>query len=131
MLRYSLAAMVVLSLLVSSAWAKEAADLSGQYQCKGTSDQGAAYSGIVEIKKVRQGYQLTWVVGKTKYSGIGFVHDGHMSVAWTVKTPQGTAIGVVQYKLQKNGVLEGKWVDPGLNGIYDEVLVPIEKDRLI
>ncbi len=130
--RLAIAAICAVTLAVTTAYAEAAPpDLSGTYRCVGTSDQGTKYTGQVQIKKVRKGYQITWVVGKTKYSGIGFVDEDRFSVAWTVKTPNGTAIGVVLYKIKENGSLEGKWTDPSLNGVYDETLVPIREERVI
>jgi len=132
MIRLAFVLTCVLTLLASSAYANQAPpDLSGKYSCVGTSDQGGKYTGEVEIKKVNKGYEITWIVGKTKYAGIGFVDDGRLSVAWAMKTPQGVAIGVVVYKIQNNGRLEGKWTDPALRGIYDETLIPIRKNQLI
>jgi len=132
MVRLIVALACVVTLFTSVSYAEPAQrDLSGKYRCVGTSDQGGKYAGQVTIKKVNQGYQITWVVGKTKYSGIGFVDEDRLSVAWTVKTPQGVAIGVVSYKIQDNGILKGKWTDPSLKGIYDETLVPIAEDRII
>ncbi|MEW4455302.1 hypothetical protein AB1L30_21715 [Bremerella sp. JC817] len=132
MCRFSLAVLCSLILLLATSTADAApADLSGMYRCQGTSDQGTPYSGVVEIKQVRKGYQLTWTVDKTKYAGIGFIHDGYLSVAWTVKTVNGTAIGVLLYKVKEDGTLEGKWTDPSLNGVYDETLTPIKGDRTI
>ncbi|MBA2113364.1 hypothetical protein [Bremerella alba] len=122
----------VVTLFASAAYAENApADLSGKYHCEGTSDQGAKYTGEVVIKKFNKGYQLTWVVNKTKYSGMGFVDEDRLNVAWAVKSPNGVAIGVVSYKIKENGRLQGKWTDPSLKGIYDEVLVPIVENRLI
>lgn len=132
MMRLSVALICVVTLLASSVYAEKGErDLSGRYQCVGTSDQGGKYTGEVIIKKVNKGYTIDWVVGKTKYSGIGFVDEDRFSVAWTVKTPNGVAIGVVSYKIKENGTLQGKWTDPSLKGIYDEVLVPIIENRLI
>lgn len=131
MYRLSVALVFVVTLFASATYADQAElDLSGRYRCIGTSDQGAQYTGEVLIKKVNKGYKIDWVVGKTKYSGIGFVDEDRLSVAWMVKTPNGVAIGVVSYKIKKDGSLAGKWTDPSLRGIYDETLIPIH-DNLI
>ena len=122
------ACFLILALLTTSLSAAEP-DLTGIYNCVGTSDQGGKYVGTVEIQKVRQGYKIAWVVNKTKYDGIGFVDGKDFSVAWLLKTPQGAAIGVVHYKIQDDGSLDGKWTDPGLNGVYDETLTPRRDPR--
>ncbi|PQO37014.1 hypothetical protein C5Y96_07595 [Blastopirellula marina] len=132
MMRLAVALVCFVTLFTSSAYAEKAErDLSGRYQCVGTSDQGGKYTGEVVIKKVNQGYKIDWIVGKTKYSGIGFVDEDRFSVAWTVQTPNGVAIGVVSYKIKENGTLQGKWTDPSLRGIYDETLVPVFENQLI
>ncbi|MEW4565309.1 hypothetical protein AB1K70_22480 [Bremerella sp. JC770] len=132
MVRLVVALACVVTLFASVSYADPAErDLSGKYQCTGTSNQGGKYVGQVTIKKRNQGYQITWIVDKTTYSGIGFVDEDRLNVAWTLKTPQGVAIGVISYKIQDNGTLEGKWTDPSLKGIYDETLVPIDEDRFI
>lgn len=126
MVRLAVALLCVVTLFASASYADQAeVDLSGRYRCVGTSDQGGKYTGEVLIKKVNKGYQINWVVNKTKYSGIGFIDEDRFSVAWTVKTPNGVAIGVVSYKIKKDGSLVGKWTDPSLKGIYDETLIPI------
>lgn len=128
MVRLAVALLVAVTLLTNAAYAAYAdqaeRDLSGQYRCIGTS-QGAQYTGNVVIRKVNKGYKIDWVVGDTKYSGIGFVEEDRFAVAWTVRTPKGVAIGVVSYKINKDGSLKGKWTDPALQGIYDETLIPI------
>ncbi len=126
MVRFAVALFCALTLLSSAAYTQQVErDLSGQYRCVGTSDQGAQYSGNVVIKKVNKGYKIDWAVGDDKYSGIGFVDEDRFAVAWTVRTPRGVAIGVVSYKINKDGSLKGKWTDPSLKGIYDETLIPI------
>lgn len=131
MFRLPVALLCAVTLLAGAAYADEAErDLSGRYRCVGTSDAGGKYVGDVLIKKVNKGYRIDWVVGKTKYSGIGFVDEGRFAVAWTINTPNGVAIGVVSYKIKKDGSLVGKWTDPALKGIYDETLIPIH-DNLI
>ncbi|QDU73210.1 hypothetical protein Pan97_01770 [Bremerella volcania] len=132
MVRLAVALACVVTLLGSNAYAEAAPpDLAGKYQCVGTSDAGGKYVGEVIVQKVNKGYRITWVVGKTKYDGIGFVDEDRLSVAWTLNTPKGVAIGVVSYKIKENGTLVGKWTDPSLKGIYDETLVPIVENRLI
>lgn len=100
-------------------------DLTGVYDCVGTTDGGRQYRGEVTIKQTRQGYQVSWKVGQTEYRGIGFVDEGRLNVAWAMTTPQGAVvIGVVVYKIGEEGILNGKWIDPGLKAVYTETLRP-------
>jgi len=131
MFRLAIALTCVVTLLASSAYAnQDERDLSGKYRCVGTTENGAKYTGEVVIKKVNKGYKIEWVVKNRKYTGIGFVDEDRLSVAWTVNTPNGVVLGVIAFKIKKDGSLVGKWIDPSLKEIYDETLIPIH-DNLI
>jgi len=105
--------------------------LGGDYVCKGVSNNGKIYQGTVKIIKVNAGYQVKWTIGKQSYQGFGLVDDGRFSVTWTIIEGKRLTVGNVLYKIQKNGNLDGKWVDPSLKAIYSEHLVPTPDLRTI
>lgn len=106
-------------------------NLVGSYDCLGTTAGGKQYTGDVEIKKVRQGYQVHWEVAGAKYSGVGFIDEGRLNVAWATRQNNVIITGVVIYTIQKNGQLHGKWIDAGLGAVYTEKLTPKRDDRVI
>lgn len=123
---------VAFTLLLSAGFAVAAEpDLSGSYACVGTTAEGKQYIGDVEIKKVRQGYQIAWQVAGAKYGGVGFIDEGRLNVAWATRQNNVIVTGVIVYEIQKNGELHGKWVDAGLGGIYTEKLTPKREDNVI
>ena len=117
--------MIAFALLLSAGLAVAAEpDLAGSYACVGTTTGGKQYAGDVEIKKVRQGYQVAWQVAGAKYGGVGFIDEGRLNVAWATRQNNVIVTGVIVYEIQKNGELHGKWIDAGLGGIYSEKLRP-------
>ncbi len=97
---------LVLALPASS----PAADLSGDYSCKGTNANGREYKGTVTISKLGGCYHLTWVIAGQEHHGLGLVQDNVLAVTWEV-TAGGSGGGIVAYKLLKDGTLEGRWAE--------------------
>ena len=123
---------VAFTLLLSAGFAVAAEpDLSGSYVCVGTTAGGKQYTGEVEIKKVRQGYQVVWQVAGAKYAGVGFVDEGRLNVAWATRQNNVIVTGVIVYEIQKNGEMHGKWVDAGLGAVNTEKLTPKREDNVI
>jgi hypothetical protein len=99
----------------------EAADVGGDYACKGTNPDGQEYTGKVKIVKKGDVYQFGWVIGQERYSGVG-IRDGNiLSVSWVL---QNGDTGIVVYKIGKDKRLVGRWAQQGGKAIYTETLIP-------
>ncbi|MEX1039693.1 MAG: hypothetical protein WDZ51_03615 [Pirellulaceae bacterium] len=106
-----------------------AADVSGKYDCRGVGVNGNAYKGEVKISKKGHGFHFDWQIGGEQYNGIGFVHEGRISVSWVMVINGMLAHGVVDYKIQENGTLEGKWIDHNAAAVGTEILKPQVRDQ--
>lgn len=83
--------------------------LEGLYACKGTNPDGGTYEGRVEIAKKGDGYNLKWKVGESTYLGVALREGDVLSVAWGLPGGGGTVVGVVAYKINADGTLNGRW----------------------
>lgn len=107
------------------------ANLVGRYDCNGVGVNGAAYQGEVRISKRGQGYRFDWQIGGEQYNGIGFAEEGRVNVSWILVVDGKVAHGVVSYKINENGTLEGKWIDHNAAVVFTEMLTPQGVDRTI
>ena len=82
-------------------------DLSGQYNCEGSS-----YTGTDTIRKTKGGaYNLQWNFSSGKHTGVG-VSDGKvLASTWT----SGGVTGVVLYRIEGNRLV-GKYTAPTAKG---------------
>lgn len=67
------------------------------------------YTGTVEITAKDQAdnlYSLEWNTSEGEFSGLGFLEDDHLFFGWA---PKGEVYGVILYRIQSDGTLEGKW----------------------
>jgi hypothetical protein len=80
----------------------------GLWQIKGTNPQKQVYTGTVAIKKANaEVYTLDWSIKNgSKYGGLGMLRGNNFYVSWG----QNIEYGIVVYKIEANGNLDGKWV---------------------
>jgi hypothetical protein len=89
---------------------RTALDPAGSWTIAGTnSSDGSAYSGSVTFEKVGEAYRGTWTIGEQIMQGLGFLIDGHLMCGRGSDQGFGAAI----YKINNNGTLDGRWVQPG------------------
>src|SRR5262245_22670161 len=85
MLRAVLVGLVVFA-LVSPVFASEQTpeiNLAGVYSCEGTNPDGRAYSGIVEIVKIKETYLVRWTMpNDSQVVGVGIFSNGTLSVSY-------------------------------------------------
>lgn len=94
-----------------------AADIVGNYSCKGTNPDGSPYSGTVVIEENGAGYVLRWTIGGSlMYSGAGLLNDDLLSASW--------GSGVVVYKVESDGKLVGEWLNASGGELGTETLTP-------
>ena len=94
----------------------EAPNIEGAYWVKGTNPNGSTYAGEARIKKLENGYQMSWNIGGQGFSGTGRLKGNILSVKWT----SGSEGGLVVYTVKGDGVLDGVWA----GGKGKEILTP-------
>ena len=116
MFRRILATIAALSLASTMAHAFE-----GSYTVNGTNIDGSPYGGTAEITLTSQTTcNIVWTTGPTSSKGICMRNDDAFSAAYIL----GEAVGLVIYKIQPDGVLEGRWTISGVEGAGTETLTP-------
>ena len=87
--------------------------IEGQYSAMGQNPNGTTYSGIVNISKKNETYMFIWKIGKSTFSGSGYLEGDLLTVQWGAPYP-------VIYTVQTDGRLVGTWN----NGNATETLTP-------
>ena len=92
-------------------------DLAGTYRCDGMNPDGTSYQGVVEIRKLRDTFRVTWKMDDGSVIGVGIFSGGVFAVSYF-----GGAPAVVVYKVDGNRLV-GEWTMGGIEGaIYTETL---------
>ena len=100
-------------------------DIAGVYECQGTTANGTAYRGTVEIVRNNGTYEVLWVFGpREQYLGFGVINDNVLAVSVLAGMP-----GVVAYKIEKSDKgsrLLGQWTVPNAEGkVFSETLTKV------
>jgi hypothetical protein len=83
-------------------------DISGSYDITGMNENGAgAYRGSLAVSNRGDVYQFSWDTAGKKYDGVGVRTDGTVGVAFAAGD-SGEGCGVVLYKIETDGTLDGK-----------------------
>jgi len=83
-------------------------DISGKYTVSGTNENGAGdYKGTLDVTKRDEVYQFSWDTAGKKFDGVGVQNASAAAVSFTVGT-NGKGCGVVLYKINADGSLDGK-----------------------
>ena len=83
------------------------ANIAGKYTITGTNPNGTTYRGALEVIEHGDVYQFRWNAGN-QYDGVGVVNGDVVAVAFA-NGPNGTGCGVVDYNIQSDGSLIGRW----------------------
>ena len=83
------------------------ANIAGKYTITGTNPNGSTYRGALEVIEHGDVYQFRWNAGN-QYDGVGVVNGDVVAVAFA-NGPNGTGCGVVDYNIQGDGSLIGRW----------------------
>lgn len=89
------------------------ANISGKYNITGTNPNGAVYKGTLDVIAHGDVYQFRWNAG-SQYDGVGIVNGDVTAVSFT-SGENGEGCGVVDYVIQSDGTLDGKWGYWGVN----------------
>lgn len=113
------AAMVALS---AGAAGAQQAQIGGRYQVIGDNANGTGYRGVAEISGTAGGNcAIRWQIPNTPATQGFCMRQGNvLSAAYRL----GNAIGLVVYRLNDDGSLDGTWTVAGQEGVGRERLVP-------
>ena len=110
------AAMVAAGLSTASAQS-----IGGEYTVQGTNLDGSAYTGEALITLTSDTTcVIQWKTGSTTSEGICSRNDDAFAAGYVL----GNAYGLVIYKVQDDGSLQGLWTIQGQNGTGTENLTP-------
>ncbi len=114
------------SFLVAAAFCALASTASaqtvgGKYTVAGTNFDGSPYKGTASITvSSKTTCRIAWQTGGTSSQGFCMLQDGALAAAYKL----GSNVGLIIYKLQSDGVLEGIWTLADKDGAGTEVLTP-------
>ncbi|HKP35494.1 MAG TPA: hypothetical protein VJT71_01455 [Pyrinomonadaceae bacterium] len=97
----------------TSAPAAPVANIAGKYNVTGTNPDGNVYKGTLEVIAHGDVYQFRWNAGE-QYDGVG-ITNGDVAAAAFTGGANGEGCGVVDYVIQSDGNLDGKWGYWGVN----------------
>jgi hypothetical protein len=83
------------------------ANIAGKYAIVGTNPNGTIYRGALEVIEHGDVYQFRWNAGN-QYDGVGVVNGDVVAVSFA-NGPDGTGCGVVDYNIESDGSLIGRW----------------------
>jgi hypothetical protein len=98
-----------------------AQSIGGTYTVEGTNLDGSSYSGTAEITLTSDTTcTIHWVTGGTTSDGICSRNGDAFAAAYVL----GDVFGLVVYKVDGDGTLDGLWTIAGKDGNGTEVLSP-------
>jgi hypothetical protein len=98
-----------------------AQSIGGSYSVAGTNLDGSNYTGTVEITLTSDTTcEIVWETNGAGSNGICSRNDDSFAAAYVM----GEAVGLVIYKVQDDGILDGLWTIAGKEGTGTEVLTP-------
>ena len=100
----------------------QAQTIGGKYKVEGTNINGSKYDGDATITLTSETTcEITWKTGSTTSVGICMRNDDSFSAAY--KMDDG-AVGLIIYKVAKDGSMDGLWTIAGNGGAGTEKLTP-------
>jgi len=113
-------ALAIAACLLAVPVVASAQDIGGRYQVSGTNFDGSRYTGTARIIVTSKNTcRITWDTGSTA-SGICMRNGNSFSAAYVM----GSVIGLVIYRINSDGSLEGLWTVADHDGVGTEVLTP-------
>lgn len=94
--------------------------IAGDYDASGTNPDGkGTYKAALTVTSRDEVYQFSWKSGTASYDGVGVMTDNAVAVSYTTGT-DGKGCGVVLYKINSDGSLDGKSGYWGVNDSENE-----------
>jgi hypothetical protein len=92
--------------------------LAGNYHIHGQNPDGRTYEGALHIEQKGEVYGVTWESGGTTH-GIGVLAGNQLAVSYGA-----SACGVIAYRREGAGTLEGIWAMPNSTSTGHETATP-------
>ena len=100
----------------------QAQAIGGKYKVQGTNFNGSTYEGDATVAVTSETTcEITWKTGETTSVGICMRNDTSFAAAY--KMDDG-AVGLIIYKVAKDGSMDGIWTIAGNGGAGTEKLTP-------
>lgn len=113
---------VLLALVTASTAAAQTVN-AGKYTVEGTNLDGSAYSGTAEITLASETTcVIEWDTGGVKSTGVCMLNGDAFAAAYILED----AIGLIVYKVNGDGTLDGAWTITGKDGSGTEILTEAE-----
>ncbi|MEZ2330617.1 hypothetical protein AB6802_12910 [Mesorhizobium sp. RCC_202] len=113
--------MLTVGMLAVACLPAAAQSIGGTYTVAGTNFDGSKYGGEATITLTSDTTcKIHWETGGSTSDGICMRNDDAFSAGYAM----GKEIGLVVYKMEKDGSLHGLWTIAGQDGNGTEVLTP-------
>jgi hypothetical protein len=110
-------------ILLAGVASASAQSLPGNYQVEGKNLDGSAYSGTAEIVATSETTcRIVWKTGGTTANGICMRNGDSFAAGYVL----GESVGLVVYKMNADGTLEGVWTIADQEGVGEETLTPVK-----
>jgi hypothetical protein len=95
--------------------------LAARYDVAGTNVDGSSYSGTATVDVISDAtFTIRWSIGGSVYTGFGMRLNDTLAATYTLNGKP----GLVMYKVEENGALDGLWAIRGQKGDGTERLTP-------
>jgi hypothetical protein len=95
--------------------------LHSAYAAAGTNPDGSSYTGTVNIKVISdKTFTIHWKIGDETYDGFGMRNGDALAATYTLNGEPGLII----YRVEEGGALNGFWVVRGKDNGGTEKLTP-------
>lgn len=113
---------VTAAIMMATLGAAAAQPLTGRYQVIGDNGDGSRYSGVAVISGTAGGNcGIRWTIANTPPTEGFCMRQGNvLSAAYKL----GESVGLVVYRINDDGTLDGTWTIAGQEGVGKERLVP-------
>lgn len=113
--------LILAAAMLAAASPALAQDIGGAYKVQGTNHDGSPYSGDALITLTSDTTcEIVWNTGGVTSKGICSRNDDAFAAAYVLND----SIGLVIYKVQADGSMQGLWTIAGEGGSGTEVLTP-------
>lgn len=113
--------MLAAAVLAAGISAASAQSIGGEYSVEGTNLDGSSYKGDAVITLTSDTTcVIQWKTGSTTSDGICSRNDDAFAAGYVL----GNSYGLVIYKVQEDGTMQGLWTIQGQNGTGSETLTP-------
>lgn len=112
----------ILGALLLTASAAGAQDIGGRYALVGEDFNGGTYVGSVTITATSDvTCEIRWLIAGDEAVGICMRQDNAFAASYVMNGN----VGMVIYRVLKDGTLQGTWTVAGSNGVGKETLKPM------